>query len=126
MISAQLAKEINLIIAEFSGGSSGIRDNNGLLSALNRPYQTFDGLDLYPTAIEKSAAILESTIINHPFIDGNKRMGYVFMRLLLAEEGFDLIAAEDDIYNFVISISEGRMNTESIIKWIKSHTTKKD
>jgi len=126
MISAKLAIEINLIIAEFSGGSSGIRDNNGLLSALNRPYQTFDGLDLYPTAIEKSAAILESTIINHPFIDGNKRMGYVFMRLLLAEEGFDLIAAEDDIYNFVISISEGRMNTESIIKWIKSHTTKKD
>lgn len=74
MISANLAKEINLIIAGFSGGSSGIRDNNGLLSALNRPYQTFDGLDLYPTAIEKSAAILESTIINHSFIDGNKRM----------------------------------------------------
>lgn len=126
MISVKLAKEINLIIAEFSGGSSGIRDNNGLLSALNRPYQTFDGLDLYPTAIEESAAILESIIINHPFIDGNKRMGYVFMRLLLAEEGFYLIAAEDYIYNFVISISEGRMNTESIIKWIKSHTTKKD
>lgn len=74
MISAKLAKEINLIIAEFSGGSSRIRDNNRFLSALNRPYQTFDGLDLYPTAIEKSAAILESTIINHPLIDGNKRM----------------------------------------------------
>lgn len=59
MISEKLAKEINLIIAEFSGGSSGIRDNNGLFSALNRPYQTFDRLDLYPTGIEKYAAILE-------------------------------------------------------------------
>lgn len=126
MISEKLAKEINLIIAEFSGGASGIRDNNGLLSALNRPYQTFDGIDLYPSAIEKSAAILESIIINHPFIDGNKRMGYAFMRLLLAEEGFDMTALEDEIYNFVISVSEGKMNTESITKWIRIHTTKKD
>ena len=124
MISEKLAKEINLIIAEFSGGSSGIRDNNGLLSALNRPYQTFDGMELYPTGIEKSAAILESIIINHPFIDGNKRMGYAFMRMLLAEDGFDIIAPEDEIYNFVISVSEGKMNTEKIIKWIRNHTTK--
>lgn len=88
MISEKLAKAINLIIADFSGGSSGIRDNNGLLSALNRPYQTFDGIDLYPTGIEKSEAILKSIIINHPFIDGNKRMGYAFMRMLFAEDGF--------------------------------------
>lgn len=114
MISEKLAKEINLIIAEFSGGSSGKRDNNGLLSALNRPYQTFDGIDLYPTGIEKAAAILESIIINHPFIDGNKRMRYAFMRLLLAEDGFDMFAPEDEIYNFVISVSEGKLNTEEI------------
>ena len=124
MISEKLAKEINLIIAEFSGGSSGIRDNNGLLSALNRPYQTFDGVDLYPTAIEKSAAILESIIINHPFIDGNKRMGYAFMRLLLAEDDFDMFATEDEIYNFVISVSKGKMNTEEITNWIRNHATK--
>lgn len=123
MISEKLAKEINLIIAEFSGGSSGIRDNSGLLSDLNRPYQTFDGIDLYPTAIEKSAAILESIIINHPFIDGNKRMAYAFMRLLLAEDGFDMFASEDEIYNFVISVSEGKMNTIEITNWVKDHTT---
>lgn len=124
MISDKLAKEINLIIAEFSGGSSGIRDSNGLLSALNRPYQTFDGIDLYPTGIEKSAAILESIIINHPFIDGNKRMGYAFMRMLLAENSFDMVAQEGEIYNFVISVSKGKMNTEEIVKWIRNHTTK--
>lgn len=74
MISLKLAKELNEIIAKVSGGSAGIRDIRSLLSALNRPIQTFDGEDLYPTAIEKSAAIIESIIINHPFIDGNKRM----------------------------------------------------
>lgn len=124
MISEKLAKEINLIIAEFSGGSSGIRDNDGLLSALNRPYQTFDGIDLYPPGIEKSAAILESIIINHPFIDGNKRMGYVFMRLLLAEDGFDFLAPEDHIYNFVMAVSEGKLTIEEIINWIKNHAIK--
>ena len=67
---------------------------------------------------------MESIIINHPFIDGNKRMGYAFMRLLLAEDGFDIFTPEDEIYDFVISVSEGKMNTEGIIKWIKNHATK--
>lgn len=87
MISEKLAKEINILIAEFTGESTGIRNNNLLLSALKRPCQTFDGIELYRTGIEKSAAILES-IINHPFIDGNKRVGFTFMRLLLIEDGF--------------------------------------
>ena len=121
MISLKLAKELNEIIAKASGGSAGIRDEGSLLSALNRPFQTFDGQDLYPTAIEKSAAIVESIIINHPFIDGNKRMGYAFMRLLLSEEGYELKASENETYNFIIAIAEGKMNSEEIINWIKNN-----
>ena len=121
MISLKLAKELNEIIAKASGGSAGIRDEGSLLSALNRPFQTFDGQDLYPTALEKSAAIVESIIINHPFIDGNKRMGYAFMRLLLSEEGYELKASENETYNFIISIAEGKMNSEEIINWIKNN-----
>jgi len=108
MISLQLAKELNKMIAEASGGLSGIRDEGSLLSALNRPFQTFDDKDLYPSAIEKSAAIVESIIINHPFIDGNKKMGYAFMKLLLTEGGYEIEASEDKIYSFIISISEGK------------------
>lgn len=74
MISKNLAEKLNQIIAESSGGSSGIRDGKLLLSAINRPFQTFDGVDLYPEAADKAAAIFQSIIINHPFIDGNKRM----------------------------------------------------
>lgn len=121
MISLKLAKELNEIIAKASGGSAGIRDSGSLLSALNRPFQTFDGQDLNPTAIEKSAAIVESIIINHPFIDGNKRMGYAFMRLLLSEEGYEIKASENETYNFIIAIAEGKMNSEEIINWIKNN-----
>ena len=78
MISKELVLNLNKIIAEFSGGSAGIRDEKLLLSAINRPFQTFDGKELYPSAIDKSAAIFQSIIINHPFIDGNKRMAYAF------------------------------------------------
>jgi len=58
------------------GGSKGIRDFGALDSALNRPWQTFASEDLYPTCFEKAAAILESIILNHPFIDGNKRTAF--------------------------------------------------
>src|SRR5215217_7755987 len=69
-----------------------IRDRGILESALNRPYATFDKNELYPHATDKAAAILESLVANHPFIDGNKRIGYVMMRLTLLENKLDLAA----------------------------------
>lgn len=59
------------------GGSKGLRDFGALDSALNRPWQTFGGEELYPTCFEKAAAIAESVILNHPFVDGNKRTGFI-------------------------------------------------
>ena len=64
-------------VVKLHGGANGIRDIGGLESAIARPYQTFAEEDLYPTCFEKAAAIGESIIMNHPFIDGNKRTGYV-------------------------------------------------
>ena len=124
MISIKLAKQLNEIIVEKSGGLAGIRDEASLSSALNRPFQTFDGDNLYATEVEKAAAIMESIIINHPFVDGNKRMGYAFMRMLLAEEGKDIESSEDKIYEFVISVAEGKMRYPEIKDWIKAHLTK--
>src|SRR6185312_11978530 len=69
------------------GGSEGLRDSGLLESAIARPFQTFDGEDLYPSVFEKAAALGESLIINHPFIDGNKRTGTVAMAALLEDEG---------------------------------------
>ncbi len=83
MISVQQALSIHKIAIEKFGGSTGIRDINGLESALARPFQTFGGEELYFTIEEKAAAIGESIIMNHPFIDGNKRTGYLLMEAVL-------------------------------------------
>lgn len=121
MISKKLALEFNKIISKHSGGAEGLRDESLLLSALHRPFQTFDGKELYPSAIDKAAAIFESIVINHPFIDGNKRMAYAFLRVLLSEEGLEIDATEDEKYNFVIAASKGTLDFEKVRTWILEH-----
>ncbi|MEP5611412.1 MAG: type II toxin-antitoxin system death-on-curing family toxin [Cyclobacteriaceae bacterium] len=122
MISEQQALEIHSILVERFGGSDGIRDKALLESALNRPFQTFDGTELYPSAIEKAAAIMESIVKNHPFVDGNKRTGYVLGRLLLMTDQFDITAEQDQKYEFVINISTGKLDFEQIKEWIKKNS----
>jgi death on curing protein len=121
MIDVETAIKIHNILIERFGGSFGIRDKNLLESALARPFQTFDKKDLYKTPIEKSAALIESIINNHPFIDGNKRFGYVTMRLFLMEEGLDIEATEDEKYNFIIAIAKGDFKYPDICLWIKKY-----
>jgi death on curing protein len=107
----------NVLIEEF-GGSKGIRDIGLLESAINRPFHTFNSQDLYLTPIEKSAAIFESLIKNHPFIDGNKRIAYVLMRLILLQYNLDVYASQVEKYEFVISCASGNNDFESIKNWI--------
>jgi len=105
------------LIEDF-GGSNGVRDTNALDSALKRPYQTFDSTDLYPTPQEKAAAIIESILINHPFIDGNKRTGYFLMRSILLLNKLDISAIEEEKYTFVIDIASGKLKFQEILSWI--------
>jgi death-on-curing protein len=123
MIDSSDAIRIQEILIDRFGGSKGIRDIKLLESALSRPFQTFDQKDLYPHPIDKAAALIESMLINHPFIDGNKRIGYVLMRLILMEYGFDIQATEDEKYDFVILIAKGDYKYDDIVKWIKDKTT---
>ena len=118
MIEFQAAVRVhNRLIDEF-GGSKGVRDESQLESALNRPFATFDGIDLYPGFVEKATAIFESLIINHPFMDGNKRIAYSLMEVLLRRGGLLLVASEDDKYSLVISASTGEFRFEEIKNWI--------
>ena len=91
-------------------------------SVIARPYQTFGGKDLYPTVLEKAAALAESIIINHPFIDGNKRTGLLAMLLILEIGNFKITASNDDTYNFTIEISTGEIKFEEIVLWLKNNT----
>ena len=104
------------------GGSQGIRDQGLMESAIARPYQTFGGEDLYPTVFEKAAALAESIIINHPFIDGNKRTGLLAMLVILEIGNFKITGSNDDTYNFTIQISTGEIKFEEIVIWLKNNT----
>ncbi|HEX5169981.1 MAG TPA: Fic family protein [Cyclobacteriaceae bacterium] len=118
MIEVSEVLAIHEILIERFGGSKGIRDQAILESAVNRPFQTFDGMDLYPESVDKAAAIFESVISNHPFVDGNKRTAYTLMRLVLLNDQKDIIATEDEKYDFVIRCAQGQFSFEKIKAWI--------
>lgn len=121
MITIQEILEFHNEVINAHGGSKGIRDQAGLEAALARPYMTFDGQDLYPTAVDKAAAIFESLIINHPFIDGNKRTAFVLLRLTLLDEDIDVDATQEEKYDMAISASMGSIHFDEIKDWLQSN-----
>ncbi|MBA3665446.1 MAG: type II toxin-antitoxin system death-on-curing family toxin [Bacteroidetes bacterium] len=121
MIDLKTVENIHNILIDKFGGSKGIRDIASLEASLARPYATFDALDLYPGAIEKAAALFESLIIGHAFVDGNKRISYVLMRLVLLENQMDISASQDEKYSFVLSSSKGEYRYNEILTWLKNH-----
>ncbi len=108
------------LLDEF-GGAAGVRNMDGLKSALERPSSGFGNSEFYPEPEQKAAAILESIVSNHSFIDGNKRTGYVLMRLLLLENGRDVQASQDEKYTFVIDVTTGKLRFDQIVDWINAH-----
>lgn len=123
MISVAQALRIHAIAIESFGGADGVRDMGSLESALARPFQAFSGEELYPTIFEKAAAICESIIVNHLFVDGNKRTGYILMEALLRHEGYAINASDEVLYSFVIKISTGTIPFDEIVAWLKEFTT---
>jgi death-on-curing protein len=124
MIPFKKVEQLHRILIDKFGGSHGIRDRAALESALARPFQTFDGKELYASVLEKSASLIESILINHPFIDGNKRTGYTLLRLFLIQNEIDITASQDNKYEFVINIASGTLKYEGILSWLNSNTIK--
>lgn len=121
MITVEMAERVHaLLVAEF-GGATGLRDLGGLEACLARPFQTFGGQELIPTVEGKAAAILEGVLIRHPWLDGNKRTGYVLMELVLLDAGKELLATENEKYVMAIRVAEGKSSVEEIQTWIRAH-----
>lgn len=122
MITVAQAERVHALLVAAFGGATGLRDPGGLEAALARPYHTFGGQALYPTALGKAAALLEGIVIRHPWMDGNKRTGYVLMELVLADGGIVLSTSEDEKYDLVIQVAEGRSSAEEVQAWLQRHT----
>lgn len=114
-----------LLLHSFSirdfGGSQGIRDIDLLKSAVERPYATFDGQELYATPAAKAAAILESILKNHPFVDGNKRTGWLACIVILRLNNYTFTLTEEEAYLFVIKIASSNTEFEIIVDYIQSN-----
>jgi len=106
-------------VMQQSGGRAGILNLGALESALAQPRMTFAGVDLYPTVVEKAAALGYSIISNHPFTDGNKRMGHIAMELFLALNGYTLQATEDEQFDIITQIASGELRREGLIEWLR-------
>ncbi len=118
MIAIDEVINIHEILVDQFGRTHGVRDRSALESAIGRPFATFDHQDLYPSGIEKAAAALESIVTNHPFIDGNKRVGYVLARLFIMKSGLDIYATQHDKYELVLGVSKGELKYNHIKQWL--------
>lgn len=123
-ISMELALQLHEYSIEEYGGSNGIRDIESLTSALARPFATFAGDYLYSDPVERAAAIAESIIMNHPFVDGNKRTGFALMLGLLLDSRLNLTTTEDENYQFVVSIATGERRFEEAVEWLREHSAR--
>jgi len=108
------------IIAQ-SGSSPGVRDEGLLESAVYRPQASFGGQDLYPELFTKTAALGHSLIHSHPCVDGNKRLGFEAMRLMLRLNGYDLQASTEAKVTFALDIAKGKFTEQGIADWLKAH-----
>ena len=113
--------ELHRLVIAQSGGGSGVRDPNALDSALAQPRMTFGGADLYPTAVEKAAALGFSLVMNHPFVDGNKRIGHAAMETFLVLNGYEIIAADDEQERVVLDLAAGRLGRGEFTEWLRAH-----
>ena len=108
------------LIAGF-GGSEGLRDETLLDSSLAAPFHTFGGDDVFSTIEEKAARLGFGLIQNHPFADGNKRIGAHTMLVFLAINGVELSYTQKELYETVIQIAAGEASYEALLQWIREH-----
>ncbi|MDY4196096.1 MAG: type II toxin-antitoxin system death-on-curing family toxin [Peptoniphilaceae bacterium] len=108
-------------LIQTSGGSNGLRDESLLDSAVFAPIQTFDGKDLYPTLIDKASRLAFGLITNHPFIDGNKRIGTHAMLVLLAINGLELEYNDEDLIEVILQVAAGELSEVLLHQWIGEH-----
>ncbi|MBP6571954.1 MAG: type II toxin-antitoxin system death-on-curing family toxin [Gemmatimonadales bacterium] len=108
------------VIAQ-SGGATGLRDLGMLEAAIAQPRQTYAGTDLYPSLAAKSAALGFSLIQNHPFVDGNKRVGHAALEVMLLLNGAEFVATVDEAEHIILGVASGTADRRVFTAWVESH-----
>lgn len=116
--------ELHEMIIARTGGALGILDMGALESAVNQPRLTFDRTDLYPDIVSKAAALCFSLVMNHPFVDGNKRVGHAAMETFLILNGFEIVADVNEQERFILDLAAGKISRQELVAWLGDHITR--
>lgn len=112
-------------VIEQSGGAMGIRNQEGLESALAQPRMSYADQELYPTLIEKVAALGFSLINNHPFVDGNKRIGHAALEVTLLMNGYEIQADVETQESVILAVAASNMNRQAFLGWLQGHVVRR-
>lgn len=121
LTETQILKMHSLLIQK-TGGSDGVRDEGLLDSALNLPFQSFDGEDIYKTIQAKAARLGFSLVNNHSFVDGNKRIGILAMLVFLEISGIEIICTDEELIELGLGLADGSISYKDLLNWIINHS----
>lgn len=121
ILSKEQIISLHAQLIEETGGVGGLRDEGLLDSALNAPFQSFGSVEPFPSIQQKAARLGYGLIMNHPFIDGNKRIGAHVMLVFLALNGIELEYTQDELASEILSVASGDSGFEHLLKWIIEH-----
>ncbi len=120
-LTEQQVLAVHSRMIEMTGGSDGVSDRSLLDSALNAPFQTFDGKEIYPALLSKAAVMCRSIISNHPFVDGNKRIGIHVMLIFLELNGIELQYSQNELIELGLGVASSNLSGDDILKWLIEH-----
>ena len=121
ILSKEQALKLHASLIKSTGGSDGIRDEGLLDLALNNPFQSFDGKELYPSIQAKAARLCFGLVKNHAMLDGNKRLGTHVMLVFLALNGYELSYSQNELSDVILALASGDIGEKEILQWIIEH-----
>jgi death-on-curing protein len=125
-LSLDQVLQIHELQIEKFGGAAGLRDPAALESAVARPAMTFGGEDLYPDVPSKTAALMHSLVMNHAFVDGNKRVGITAAELFLRLNGYRLDASNPELEELTMTVARGELDAEALAIWFRQRISRED
>ena len=121
ILSKEQVLKLHTSLIKTTGGSDGIRDEGMLDLALNNPFQSFGGKELYPSIQAKAARLCFGLVKNHAMLDGNKRLGAHTMLVFLAINGYELSYSQKELSDVILALASGNIGEKEILQWIIEH-----